>query len=139
MREGGWRAASTSIFSAVLSRQHVLSAPPNTTQMLCSSLCCHQSPSIGRAKGTVSEQGPSRPRRYLQECGSKPVHVPLQRKHGTPLPDCGWLTDIWKRTGHQSWLYSHRLCETRALTLFCPSDVDFFSHACEVSNLLNDI
>lgn len=34
---------------------------------------------------------------YLHECGSKPEHVPLHLKQGTPLADCCWPRDIWKR------------------------------------------
>lgn len=33
---------------------------------------------------------------YLHECGSKPEHVPLHLKQGTPLADCCWPRDIWK-------------------------------------------
>ena len=91
--------------------------PLKRSAVLCTQ--SHWNLNINRTKGTVSGQSPSGPRRYLQECGSKPVHVPLQRKQGTPLPDCGWLTDIWKRTGHPELerLYPQRLVETRALVL----------------------
>lgn len=34
---------------------------------------------------------------YLHGCGSKPEHVPLHFKQGTPLADCCWPKDIWKR------------------------------------------
>lgn len=82
-----------------MARHHVLSAHPKAAQVLCGSLLSKPL-SLNRDRTTGTVSGPSR---YLQECGSKPVHIPLQRKHGTPRPDGGWLTDIWKRAGHRSW------------------------------------
>lgn len=86
-----------------LARHHVLSAHPKAAQVLCGSLCKATESEYGQEQGDSVGQGLSRAGRYLQECGSKPVHVPLQRKHGTALPDGGWLTDIWKRAGHHCW------------------------------------
>lgn len=89
--------------AAVLARDCVSYTSQHTSGALQFFACSHWSLNINGTKGTMSGQRPSGPGHYLQECGSKPVHIPLQRKQGTPLPDCGWLTDIWKRTGHWSW------------------------------------
>lgn len=103
--EGGPRSALAQ------ARQWGPSTPPSSTQ-LCA-FCTLKANDMAGREGTHSgterdreEQGgagrdrahPSR--HYLQECGSKPIQVPLQRKHGTPRPDCGWLMDIWNRAGH---------------------------------------
>lgn len=107
--EGGPRSALAQ------ARQWGPSTPPSSTQS--SVLSAHSKPMTwqdvkghtqgqgGTGRGREGQRGTERnrahpSRHYLQECGSKPIQVPLQRKHGTPRPDCGWLMDIWNRAGH---------------------------------------
>lgn len=73
---------------------------PSTPSQQHSVLSVHSKPMTWQdMKGCIQGQPPPS-RHYLQECGSKPIQVPLQRKHSTPRPDCGWLMDIWNRAGH---------------------------------------
>ena len=73
--------------------------------------CTLSSPRVPRKDSQEMKAGRAFPDklRYLHECGSKPEHVPLHLRQGTPLADCCWPRDIWKRRQKRGCFPSKRL------------------------------